>query len=80
MSQLKDVWKQVSSQNTESFPKLRGVQVEYRYDDMKLSSLDSKRKDIIEEMQKQFEQTADVDTAGSEALSLIRTIRKHETT
>ena len=74
MSQLKDVWKQLSSQNTESFPKLRGVQVEYRYDDMKLSSLDSKRKDIIEEMQKQFEQTADVDTAGSEALSLIRTI------
>ena len=74
MSQLKDVWKQLSSLNTESFPKLRGVQVEYRYDDMKLKQLDSKRKTIIEDLQKQFDQTADVDSAGSEALSLIRTI------
>ena len=74
LSQLKEVWKQLSSESSESFPKLRGVQVEYQYDDMKLSSLDSKRKTLIDEMQKQFDQVADIDVAGSEALSLIRTI------
>ena len=74
MSQLKEVWKQLSSESSESFPKLRGVQVEYQYDDMKLSSLDSKRKTLLDEMQKQFDQVADIDVAGSEALSLIRTI------
>ena len=74
LSQLKEVWKQLSSESSESFPKLRGVQVEYQYDDMKLSSLDSKRKTLLDEMQKQFDQVADIDVAGSEALSLIRTI------
>ena len=59
LSQLKEVWKQLSSESSESFPKLRGVQVEYQYDDMKLSSLDSKRKTLIDEMQKQFDQVAE---------------------
>ena len=74
MNQLKELWNRVTHEKEEAFPNLREVQVEYKYDDLQLAQLDAKRKNVIDELEKHFEQAANVDTAGSETLSLLRAI------
>ena len=74
MNQLKELWSRISHEKQDAFPNLKEIQVEYKYDDTQLAELDAKRKSVMDELDKQFEQAADVETSGSEELSLLRAV------